>query len=222
MPKPRLRFTGISSKVKQEKLIAAISFRADFASVITEPAETPVIQLVRKDMNTGGSRFVGQTTGNWNAAGSFYQFDFTDNSLVSWRHYAYEAILVSKAGEKWVKSELRATGETTAPGLKDAPPLNETFFAEAVTGATGNMVKFEFSAGDFDFILTKSMNDEVHSHTGKIRNNSISGPAGVSLLHPGGSSFILQWLDAEGGTATYALRLFRGQQMPWTNKTSTT
>ena len=126
-------------------------------------------------------------------------------------------------GDKWVKSEERARADTTAPGI--TVPLDNNFFAEVITEASGgNNVRFEFSAGDFDFVLIKKTDDDsVIRHEGKIKDRSISGLTDASItLQPGGLNFLLTWLDADGGQDEYTFRLSRGQLMPWTNKKHTT
>jgi hypothetical protein len=201
-------------------VVADISFRADFSVAIPEPTDIPVLQLLRQDLNGGKSRFAGQVNGQWNEEGHYYQFDFRDEALLSWRRYAYEGILVSKEGDKWVKTDQRAVGESTAPGLKGKVPLDKTFPAEVATVAGGTRIRFAFSAGDFDFVLIKTMaEDTVVRHSGKIRKQTITGLAGASLtMDAGGLNFLLEWIDTAGGEAEYTLRLSRGQLMPWTNK----
>jgi hypothetical protein len=224
LPKPKLRFTGISTKAHKEEVTADVSFRADFEGQVSEPSETPAIQLIRHDLNAGNSRYAGQVTGEWHEEGHYYQFDIRDESLLPWRHYIYEAILLSKAGNKWLKSDQRASGETFAPGINGSLPLDIGFFAEAVSGAGGNTVKFEFLAGDFDYALVKTFPDNSTERlSGKIMNKTITGLDGASLtLVAGGLNFLLQWLDTTGGQARYTFRLSRGQQMPWSNKTNIT
>jgi hypothetical protein len=220
LSKPQLRFSGIRSHASETKVTADISFRADFADAIPEPTDIPVLQLLRLDLNGGKSRFAGQVNGTWNEQGHYYQFDFRDEALLSWRRYAYEGILVSKAGDKWVKTDQRAMGESTAPGLKGKVPLDKTFPAEVTAVAGGNRVRFTFSAGDFDFVLIKTLADNtIVRNSGKIRKQTITGLAGASLaMDTGGLNFLLEWMDAAGGDAEYTLRLSRGQLMPWTNK----
>jgi hypothetical protein len=224
LPKPMLRITGINTKAHKQGIAADIGFRADFESEVAEPSETPVIQLIRHDLNAGNSRFAGQVTGEWHEEGHYYQFDIRDGTLLPWRHYNYEAILLSKAGDKWLKSDQRASGETLAPGMSGSAPLDIDFFAEAVSGAGGNTVKFEFMAGNFDYALVKTFSDNsTERYRGKIINKTITGLEGANLkLVAGGLNFLLQWLDTAGGQARYTLRLSRGQQMPWSNKTNTT
>ncbi|MEJ7736996.1 MAG: hypothetical protein WKF97_06180 [Chitinophagaceae bacterium] len=218
VPKPKLRFAGINSFTSNNQLKGRISFRADFKTAV-DAALRPAIQVLRHDLSAAQTRFVGQVMGEWNEAG-FYHFDFTDDRLIPWRNYRYEAILLSSSGGKWVKSEHRASGEMLAPGLDATPPIDESFpfFIEPVAG--GWRLAFQMLVGNFNFSLTRTAPDGTQvRHSGKISNKNIQGLPGALLsMDATGLHYGLQWTDTQGGPATYTLRLSRAQQMPWSIK----
>jgi hypothetical protein len=177
---------------------------------------------MRHDLSTGGVRFAGESEGVWDAAAGGYRFQVVDGRAQQWRRYRYEANLLLHAGKlgQMVKSGQTASCTVLAPEVGGASPFADAPAPTAVADNGQLALSFPFTAGDFNFSLSKALADNSTVRvTGRLSEGVVYGLSNAALAVDRNSGhYTLSYLDSNTQPGTYTLRLWQGQKAAWPQK----
>lgn len=231
-PLPRLNLVSVEPFVESSQSKARLTYTVD-ATTFTDPANPPKIQVLRRDRtaNNRNAVFIGEASGapDLSTDGDpIYRFQFTDNALLDWHRYTYETYLLVYAAQpaQYLKTEQAVTCEVVAPwnGKKD-PFGGFTMLYVGAHYPTFEQVWTMFEGGEFDFTLTKVLDDgSTLRIQGALRNGAVIGldPADVTLLIYAGTTrcfyrMFITVRDVQNGY--YVLRLTTGQNT-WSKRSA--
>lgn len=222
VPAPRFHFDSVRPAVVGDAVHISLNYLAEFVAELPAGTPPPKVQVMRHDLSTGGVRFAGESVGVWDAAAGSYRFQVGDGRAQQWRRYRYEASLLLHAGKlgQMVKSGQTATCTVLAPEVGGLSPF-ATVPAPAATIENGQLaLSFPFTAGDFNFSLSKALADNSTLRvTGRLNEGTIYGLANADLaIDRSSGRYTLSYLDSDTQPGTYTLRLWQGQKAAWPQK----
>lgn len=223
---PPLEFVYADPFIETNSSKIALQFAVNFPSALADANKPPRLQLFRKNNTLGDSRhrFVDSVEGQINAKHTpdnpSFNFDYIDDEIVALNRYEYEAhlLIFSEKHGHYIKSQVPVTctaiGEI-ARNLSFSDSIDEPLVVLAPDKTT---ITFEFDAGEYDFSLTKTLNDGTQQrHTGKIRQSTLTFKSFKAKLLVN-ARYTLIFEDPDTNTGTYTLRVSYGQLFTWTKK----
>ena len=219
---PALNFLQANTYTDAGQRKIDLLWQAFFAEPVAFGDPEPKIQVVRHDLSTDRKRFVAERTGTWQPELQQYRFAFTGDQVDPWHQYRYEAklMLYSPRHDLFLKAD-RPTGvDFNAKGeFNDAPfPKSDVWNITPVAG--GLEISAEFNAGEFEFSLTKALDDtNLIRQTGRLTGGQVHSAANATLsVDKAESRYTLKIIDPNDQPGIYTLRLFHGQLFTWSNK----
>ncbi|HRQ42331.1 MAG TPA: hypothetical protein PLD25_30820 [Chloroflexota bacterium] len=222
VPAPRFQFDSVRTAVVGDKVHITLHYLAACEAELPTGTPPPKVQVMRHDLSTGGVRFAGESVGVWDAAAGGYRFQVVDGRAQQWRRYRYEASLLLHAGKlgQMVKSGQTAACTVLAPEVGGASPFADAPAPTAVAENGHLTLTFPFTAGDFNFSLSKALADNSTVRvTGRLVEGAVLGltNAGLTVDRSNGR-YTLSYLDRDPQPGTYTLRLWQGQKAAWPQK----
>jgi len=229
-PRPRMNLLNAEPIVESNQSKARLTYSVD-AAPFADPANPPRIQVLRRDLtaNQRHAIFVGEAVGAPDLAAdgsAIYLLQFTDETVLDWHRYTYESTLLVYAAQldQYLKAEEAVTCDLVAPwnGKKD-PFGGFAMLGVGSTSLSWQEVQAQFEGGEFDFALTKVLDDgSTVRAAGALRNGEVVGldPDAYTLaIEPGPTRCLyrlfINFPSVQHGR--YTLRLTFGQKT-WTKR----
>lgn len=227
---PQLQFVVADPFTIADDAKIALEFSTKFTSNLPDIAQAPRIQIFKRNatLNSPNATFIDTIEGvldpNSASGTATYSFDYLDEAILALNRYEYEAYLLvfSEKHGHYIKADRPTTCTTIGPvneqlSFSDAIETPNVVFAPDKT-----TISFEFDAGEYEFSLTKKLNDgSTQRHTGKIRHGVLLFDAFKAQLVVN-ARYNLIFEDPDTAIGIYTLRVSYGQLFTWTKKTEAT
>lgn len=231
LPKAALVFVEGRTTTQGQTIRSKQLFRAEFQTPLTNQSNPPQIQVLRRDLSTGGHSpvFRGYAVGiseNPTSGKPIYQFEFIDEELLPWHRYAYEVYLVvwNQTRNQYLKQLPPAKCEQIGRAPLGSTPFNGPGDFKAVPVAGGGYsIEMKFEAGEFAFSLKKEPYEASGvEFSGHISGGKLYGLPKAGYTFNAGKRYSLTIKDDDSTKGNYTFRLTGGQSQTWTRKIEVT